>query len=571
MRFILALSLFVLPAPLLIAQHRVKLPYNKEVHEKVTYRSKTDNVLHGTYEFNYRNKTQLRGKYVNGRKAGTWKAFRNSKDPFLTADYENDMLHGEVRFFSVSGNVAARGTFHKNIPRGTWYSYFDDGTKRRQIHFDDTGFPVQIIDYFWSGEIATNLEQSIVNNDTIREFAEYYKNTKIARYTKTVNGKRQGKQITYHPSGAVSEEHYYRNDSLVKVGEVRTAVGKPLEASDIVEGTGSLTQHYEYGGLYARMRYKNGVLHDSIKKYQSGKVRLSGKYENGTPTGRREIYNKNFDLKYVYDFKGDTTFYQIKIFSNLENKEEGIVMNGRKNGTAHTYDGLGKLSRSMDYENGLKHGAYIENIPGTEVPRVIGNFRYGVRNGKWNYFNALGQVTYRELYDNNPELVTDLYKVPSGYTAYVPRGFDQRVNETFLDDIPVHNDIAFYIPDQHTPGAELNNFDFFSQEAPFDIELRERGERMTPTFQSPRFQGRETDYILRHMFPTSIEMPTSGAVLLRYDVDIFGVVSNVEVVRSIHPELDDAAVRLLEGYPILIPARFNGIPVPVKVLKSISY
>lgn len=562
---------FVFVPFFLAGQHNVVLPLNEEVAEHLQYKNKHSNTLHGFYEFKFKNKIQLKGRYVSGKKQGLWQTYHENGSTLIKARYENNMLNGDFLYHDPEQQVIFRGKFKNNKPSGTWLSTYDTGGNRRKITFDNHHYPVQIIDYYPTGDIAVNTRISIENQDTVIEVSRYFENTNIAQYSRQVNGQLHGKQIIYHSNGAKREELIYENGKLLEAGEVRTAIGKPLEASNISEGTGVLKQFYEYGGLYAEMNYKNGVLHDSVKKFQAGKLRLSGAYSHGSPIGRRIVTNKNYKKKYVYDFIGDTAYYQISLYNNFENKEEGLVVNGQKEGVGKTYDGLGNMVRAVEYQSGLKHGEYYENIPGTQSIRVSGQFQYGVRTGDWKYFNALGQVTYRELYDNNPELKKSIYEIPKGHLAYVPQGFDEKVNETFLDDIPLHNDLAYFLPRFFCTDDNHPNFDFFTQEAPYDLELRNIKTGFSSRFQPPVFQGNEEEYIYRHMFPNTIELPTSGAVLLRYKVDIFGVVNDVEIIRSIHEELDTAAKRLIESYPVMIPAKYNGMPVPVYVLKSISY
>lgn len=556
---------------LIQGQNKITLPLNNEVSEHLEYKSKRSDVLHGVYEFRFNNVTQLKGRYVNGKKHGEWQTFHKNWNVKLTAYYKNDSLTGEFHYYNSEKRIVTQGKFKSGKYAKSWKSLYGTGENRRKITFDENGFIKRVVDFYPSGDIAVNTEISIVEGDTVIETSQYYANTNIARFSRKVNGELNGRQILYHSNGVTREELIYKNGLLREVGEARAASGKPLEANGISNGFGSLEKYHEYGSLYAQMQYKNGLLHDSIKKFQSGKLRLYGAYNMGKPVGRRVLLNDNFKERYVYDFKGDTVFFQKRLYNNFENKEVGVVVNGKKQGITKTYDGLGNLVRSVTYENGLKHGEYYENQPGTQSLRIRGQFKNGVRTGKWVYFNLLGQVTYRELYENNPVLEQDLYEVPQGYTAYVPQGFGERVNETFTTDIPVHNNVAYFLPLKFCLNFDLPGFDFFSQEGDFDFELRNVETGFSPDFDPPHFPGDEEQYIFEHMFPSTIELPASGAVLLRYKVDILGQASEVEVIRSIHEELDTAAVRLIESYPVLFPARFNGIPTSVYVIKSISY
>lgn len=50
-----------------------------------------------------------------------------------------------------------------------------------------------------------------------------------------------------------------------------------------------------------------------------------------------------------------------------------------------------------------------------------------------------------------------------------------------------------------------------------------------------------------------------GSVVIKFVVEKDGSISNIEVVRSVHPELDKEAVRVVNLIPNkFIPAKYNG-------------
>lgn len=62
-----------------------------------------------------------------------------------------------------------------------------------------------------------------------------------------------------------------------------------------------------------------------------------------------------------------------------------------------------------------------------------------------------------------------------------------------------------------------------------------------------------------------------GGVLLQFVVRKSGNITNVCVLRSISPEIDAEAVRLVESMPKWIPGEKSGVPVNVKYILRVDF
>jgi len=78
----------------------------------------------------------------------------------------------------------------------------------------------------------------------------------------------------------------------------------------------------------------------------------------------------------------------------------------------------------------------------------------------------------------------------------------------------------------------------------------------------PQFQGGER--AMREFFDKNLNYPEEaretgiqGRVLCRFIIEKDGSISNVEIVRGVHPLLDKEAVRLIESMPKWIPGEHN--------------
>ena len=87
--------------------------------------------------------------------------------------------------------------------------------------------------------------------------------------------------------------------------------------------------------------------------------------------------------------------------------------------------------------------------------------------------------------------------------------------------------------------------------------------------QMPSFPGgsqKLKEFIEENLrYPKELEETcVQGRVIVRFIVERNGKLSNVKVVKSVHPVLDKEALRIVKLMPRWIPGRQNGITVRVK-------
>lgn len=96
------------------------------------------------------------------------------------------------------------------------------------------------------------------------------------------------------------------------------------------------------------------------------------------------------------------------------------------------------------------------------------------------------------------------------------------------------------------------------------------GHRDTTIYRSvehmPQFPGGEAalmKYIKSHLQKPQTEEKISGSVILQFVVQSDGSIGEVKVVRSLHPDYDKEAVRVVKSLPKFSPGRQNGQAVAV--------
>ncbi|MBO5541408.1 MAG: TonB family protein [Muribaculaceae bacterium] len=84
--------------------------------------------------------------------------------------------------------------------------------------------------------------------------------------------------------------------------------------------------------------------------------------------------------------------------------------------------------------------------------------------------------------------------------------------------------------------------------------------------QPPQFPGGDAalmKYISRHIIYPDPDCCIQGKVILQFVVETDGSVGEVKVVRSVAPEYDREAIRVIKSLPKFTPGRQNGQPVRV--------
>lgn len=92
-----------------------------------------------------------------------------------------------------------------------------------------------------------------------------------------------------------------------------------------------------------------------------------------------------------------------------------------------------------------------------------------------------------------------------------------------------------------------------------------------PSF--PGGQGALMQYIANNVrYPVNAQVNgVQGRVVVSLVVETDGSISNVEVVRSVSPELDQEAIRVVSNMPKWIPGKQNGKPIRVRYNVPVSF
>lgn len=186
-----------------------------------------------------------------------------------------------------------------------------------------------------------------------------------------------------------------------------------------------------------------------------------------------------------------------------------------KEGNFKYYHSNGSLSREGNYLDSEKEGIWKTYDSTGKLYEVI-NYKKGEYDGDFLVYYASGKLKRKDIYENG--------KFVAG-TCFSERG------------------------------KKIKYFDYF-QQASFKGGKQELTKFLSQHLKYP-------DYALDH----SIE----GKVWLKFDIDEKGKLSNVTVIKKVHPTLDEEALRVVSLMPDWIPEKADGVSVKSDFFLPINF
>ena len=525
-----------------------------------------DSVSNGRYVAIYKNRTVLQGRTENGKMEGEWTSFYANGREKLKGKYVNGHPHGEWILWNEEGNVQAKLYFQNGEKTGHWEGFFSNGTKSIDFVFARQGNPVQCIQYFPSGLVSSNTEYHYREANVDSEHSYYFENRSLYHYEQRRHSIRHGDLMRFHSNGVVQAHYRYENGLLWTVKETRSELGAPLQNDSLWNGSGPLYSYYPNGNTRSVSHYQNGKQNGLFETYDYGKnLLLKGQYRDGNRVGKWYHYSKFHNLRMVKDY--DTLHPLVYVVESTspapKERTEGTTLHGKKHGNWKSFDAYGELLSDLNFSYGFADGVqkfYESNKLTSTIQTVNGN-----KDGESTIYNIFGKVWKKETFQSSDYLDSNWYQSP------IPRWVPVDNPENSSNRV-----YTYFYP--YWPGMELNSkFVPYALETkspvapPWSTEYSFIPQLVQPSF--PEGYLAEKDYISAYIFKQNVQLniPVNGTVLVRYRVDEFGLISEIKVLKTIHPQLDEMAVDIIKSFPPLNSATYCGIPIPSYVVREIDF
>jgi len=184
-----------------------------------------------------------------------------------------------------NGNIAYRGFFKDDKPRGDFNRYHENGILRAKMIYSSCGDSAQAVLYYYN--VRNVAEGSYYMSQKDGEWNYYAQSGRLVLTETYKNGKKDGKFLTYYDKGNVYEHVTWKED--VKHG--------------------AIIQYFPDGNYKMSIRYENGKENGPMRVYYlSGQTRIDGNYKNGLKDGSWTTYDPQGNvLKQLEYIKGFAT------------------------------------------------------------------------------------------------------------------------------------------------------------------------------------------------------------------------------------------------------------------------
>ncbi len=429
------------------------------------YAQENTGANNGFTQFFYPNgKVSSEGTLLNGKPDGYWKTFYENGVLKSEGNRRNFQLDSVWKFYNEQGVLTTEYVYQSGKKNGLKKTYSGESqkllTEEQYVNDIKQGLTNLYKDGYKSKEVpfVNGKEEGIgreFSKDSLVITITTYKNgyvtreEKINRYDKF--GKKQGNWKSFYPNGAVHIECRYVEDKLDGYFKEYGLDGNLLK-----------TEKYDFGVLKKNVAelVKLDVKNDY---YESGKLKSSGTFKEGTAEGVTRYYSEDGKIinakiykdgeligEGVYDEKGFQQGKWKEYYPNGELRAEGEYLDARRlgdwvfyhqngkveqkgkflkgakpSGTWTWYYESGNLLREEKFTAGLEDGAMTEyNDSGRVIAqgayldgekegfwfsedgdvREEGNFKNGQKDGQWKTTYKNGKLAFEgKFIDGNPD------------------------------------------------------------------------------------------------------------------------------------------------------------------------
>lgn len=533
---------------------------------------KDQKIKHGKYTYYHRNLKIVEGHFLVGKKHGRWQRYYQDGSVSIDAFYLQDEKHGNWKYYYTNGNLQSSINFNRGIRIGKWTSwYLDSGPSSELTYENDSLIGLQKIYYknqqLTMGAKSPHLHISVNirydGSKKLMDFEKYYSNGKLFERFTQWDEKKVGMYTSYYNTGLLWKKMKFEDDGrLFSIYEYNNPVGRDANRSSFWDGNGELISYYRNGDKHARTNYVNGLKDGKFTLYEEDtKELVTGYYNDNVQIGTWTYYKTRVSKKEVVTEKhytGKDTATVSLFSSDLQARDAGVLIRGKKNGIWRSYYPNNKLKEESILKMGLNHGTSKGYRVDTQLD-FVGGYYYGLKVGEWKYYNDFGKVVFKENF------ITQV-------------SADE--NYLFSDSCRSGRDRKYlnyynFLEDGKTTQLDL----WWKNDGVFSEDYKP----IYPTFIPWQIVKRpdvandnDIGLFLQTLNPRKLKVkgdkksPNVGAALVVLNIDEFGFVERARLVRGIHPEWDQKILSLFSIYQYWEPALYLNQPTASALEMKIS-
>lgn len=341
---------------------------------------------------------------------------------------EEDNQIGEWYYFNESGRLTTKAFYNKEGERtGSWTWYNENLKIKEKASYSDGKLDGENTIFYPSGQMSHKA---------------FYK-----------EGELEGEYLYYNENGALKQRKYYSGGLLTDTGTFYFDVGEviPEYVFDYKEGKaqGVASEFYANGELYTAMLFKDGNRHGTEKLYhKNGEVYKEYAYVEGLLQGTYKSYYPNGIKAETGNYLEDElngpyqTFYPDGTLKSEMTYDEGLL-----DGSFTYYDYDGKKHYNYNYRDGEVIDYRFYNKEGgliREGKKRGGEFYYkgytsngtlsseglydvsGGKTGDWKFYDQNGNLSSEGSYEENLAIGAHTFYYENGKV----KSIDNYVNDT---------------------------------------------------------------------------------------------------------------------------------------------
>lgn len=420
-------------------EYRAAAEYNAD-NKLFAMGAKIDGKQNGPYVYFHPNgERSAEGAFDHGKKVGTWKYYEEdgsltsieneesgevtgyNKDGSKRNNYiqKDNFVEGEIKFYYSCGDLSEIRIHKAGNREGKGHFYYENGSLKADFEYAADKLTGQWIDYDVYGRVRARISYKNGLMDGVRE--TFWANGKTKDRDNYIADELNGTSEIYHDNGqlhykgpyvkglAEGEWLYYTRDG--ELDERRFFTAGDLDQENIF--------YYE-GKPFVKHTYKNGLLVGSayldkngnetskfgspdgtfeVKHfYQTGEVLWEGQYIKGKRTGKWTQYNREGNVKSIYNYSdGEYDGEQIDYHRNGNKKVVTNYKNGIRNGYVQEFYFNGTVSNEGWYVDGNKQQQWLEYYPDGSIAEDFYFLDDNAVDSAYTYA-VDGTIAYRNRY-----------------------------------------------------------------------------------------------------------------------------------------------------------------------------
>lgn len=230
-------------------------------------------------------------------------ALHGQQDTIFNQTDANNMKQGFWKKTYPGGQLMYKGLFRDNKPVGEMRRYYESGSIKAFLNYDNKGEKAHARLYYEGGQLAA--EGNFFNSlkDSIWLYYSYYDRS-LTGSENYLKGVRNGMMINYYNTGDISEKIEWKNDKKNGIWEQYFKGGILKIKGSYVDNKleGDFLVYYINGNTYLTGKYANNQRHGTWTFFkEDGTLELTLEYVNGKPLNEDKLTEQQQELFRMID------------------------------------------------------------------------------------------------------------------------------------------------------------------------------------------------------------------------------------------------------------------------------